>query len=144
MEVKGTNATAFTLTSSALKLQRPAWIMPEPGEPVATPGLTGTDFADSGVTTNGLALPGDQGVDLEQGRSHYYALVVPTNNAGLLRVRLDAISGNPDVYLRRCSPDRVAQYQWHCRRDPGSPTHRRGHRIRELGAPQGRGNRRAS
>ncbi len=30
----------------------------------------------------------------------YYAVIVPTNNAGLLRTELQAISGNPNLYLR--------------------------------------------
>jgi hypothetical protein len=45
-------------------------------------------------------LPIDQGIDLQLGRYHYYAVVVPTNNTGLLRVQLEGISGNPDIYLR--------------------------------------------
>jgi len=100
VEVRGTNSTAFTLTSSALALQRPIWQMPGGGEPTTTPGLAAPDFGDSGVDTNGVPLAGDQGIDLELGRYHYYAINVPTNNAGLLRVQLEGISGNPDFYLR--------------------------------------------
>lgn len=100
VEVRGTNTTSFTLTSSAVALQRPIWQMPGSGEPTTTPGLTAPDFGDSGVETNGVALAGDQGIDLELGRYHYYAVKVPTNNAGLLRVQLEGISGNPDFYLR--------------------------------------------
>lgn len=100
VEVRGTNSTAFTLTSSLLTLQRPAWQMPGSGEPTTTPGLAAPDFGDSGVDTNGVPLAGDQGIDLELGRYHYYAITVPTNNGGLLRVQLEGISGNPDFYLR--------------------------------------------
>lgn len=100
VEVRATNSTTFTLVSSALLLQRPAWQMPATGELPNTPGVTAPFFADSGVETNGVALPVDQGIDLQLGRSHYYAVVVPTNNGGLLRVQLDGISGNPDIYLR--------------------------------------------
>jgi len=100
VEVRGSNSTSFTLVSSNLALLRPAWTMPGVGEPSTTPGLTAPDFGDSGLETNGVPLPGDQGVDLEQGRYHFYAVLVPTNNGGLLRVQLDAISGNSDVYLR--------------------------------------------
>jgi len=100
VEVRGTNSTTFTLTSSALALQRPAWQMPNLGEATTTPGLTTPDFGDSGVDTNGVPLPDDQGIDLQLGRFHYYAITVPTNNSGLLRVQLEGISGNPDAYLR--------------------------------------------
>lgn len=52
------------------------------------------------MDTNGASLPDDQGVDLAQGQYHFYAIVVPQNNAGLLRTELQAISGNPNLYLR--------------------------------------------
>ena len=100
VEVRGTNTTSFTLVSSTLKLQRPAWQMPEVGAPSTTPGLTAPEFGDSGVDTNGVQQEVDGGVDLELGRYHYYAVMVPTNNGGLLRVQLEGISGNPDVYIR--------------------------------------------
>lgn len=100
VEVRGSNFTAFTLSSSPIRLQRPPWDMPVPGGAYSTPGLSAPEFGDTGVTTNGTPLSGDQGVDLEQGRYHYYAVNVPTNNGGLMRVRLDAISGNPDLCLR--------------------------------------------
>ena len=45
-------------------------------------------------------LPGDQGIDLKQGGYDYYAVLVPTTNAGLLRAELQSISGNPNLYLR--------------------------------------------
>ncbi len=100
IEVRGTNSTAFTLASSSLALQRPAWTMPGLGETSATPGLTAPEFGDSGLATTGVPLPDDQGIELQLGRSHYYAITVPTNNSGLLRVQLEGISGNPDAYLR--------------------------------------------
>jgi hypothetical protein len=100
VEVRATNSTAFTLVSSAVVLQRPAWQMPGAGEVPNTPGVTAPFFADSGVDTNGLPLAIDQGIDLPLGRYHYYAVVVPTNNGGLFRVQLEGISGNPDFYLR--------------------------------------------
>jgi hypothetical protein len=104
VEVTGTNSTAFTLTSSNLPVQRPEWVMPGPGEPVTTPGMSAPEFGDTGVDTNGIALPGDQGTDLEAGRYHYYAVHVPTNNMGLFAVQLAAISGNPDLLLRTNLP----------------------------------------
>jgi hypothetical protein len=99
VEVLGSNSATFTLTSRALVAER-TWYMPALGEPVTTPGLTAPDFGDSGVGTNGVPLAGDQGTDLPRGYSHYYAVVVPSNNVGVLRTELQALSGNPDLYLR--------------------------------------------
>ena len=96
VEVKGQNSTAFTLTSSTLELERPAWTMPSFG--------SGTAVGDTGIGTNGVALPGDQGIDLEQGYQNYYAVDVPDPNNGLLRFELRAISGNPDLYIRTNNP----------------------------------------
>ncbi len=100
VEVKGIGSTAFTLRSSPLALERPAWVMPQPGETNQTPGTTLPTFGDTGIGTNGLPLAGDQSLFLEQGSLHYYAVVVPETNQGLLRAQLEAISGNPDLYLR--------------------------------------------
>jgi len=102
VEVRASGITSYRLTSSALRLERPAWQMPAIGQSVITPGLppSGPLFGDSGVDTNGVALPGDQGVDLEQGSFHFYAVLVPSNNVGVLRTRLDAISGDPNLYIR--------------------------------------------
>lgn len=102
VDVQGQGSSQFQLSSGALLLERPAWDMPAVGGSVTTPGLPagGPLFGDTGIGTNGLPLPGDQGIDLEQGRFHYYAIVVPPNNVGVLRTRLDAISGNPNLYIR--------------------------------------------
>lgn len=100
VEVKAEGTTEFTLVSSALALERPAWVMPAPGQPVGTPGLVAPEFGDSGVDAAGQLLPGDHGLYLEDGKHHFYAIVVPTNNVGLVRVTLETISGNPDLYAR--------------------------------------------
>ncbi len=102
VEVQGQGASTFTIRSSGLLTERPAWAMPQVGGSVTTPGLAaaGPLFGDTGVDTNGVALPLDQGVDLEQGRMHYYAITIPSNNLGIVRTRLDAISGNPNLYIR--------------------------------------------
>jgi hypothetical protein len=100
VEVRGYNFTAFTLSSRALLPERPAWVMPGIGQPSTTPGLVAPNFGDSGLDTNGVALPGDQGTDLAQGGYHFYAVTVPSTNSGIMRVQLTAISGNPDLYLR--------------------------------------------
>ncbi|MCX6902709.1 MAG: hypothetical protein NTW03_04385, partial [Verrucomicrobia bacterium] len=98
---KGSGSTFYCINSSAVRLYRSPWDMPYLGGPITTTGLiSGPLFADTGVDTNGLALPGDGGVDLEQGSFHYYAINVPTNNGGLFRMVMEAISGNPDLYIR--------------------------------------------
>ncbi len=100
VEVVGIGSTEFTFTSEIVGLER-IWGMPAAGQPVTTPGLEGTlFFGDSGVDTNGAALPIDQGVDLGNGLCHFYAVNVPTGNVGVLRTELQAISGNPNLYLR--------------------------------------------
>jgi uncharacterized repeat protein (TIGR02543 family) len=104
VEVRGSGSTAFTLTSSPLTLERPAWAMPAPGEANQAPGVTLPLFGDSGVDTNGAPLSGDQSTFLQQGFLHYYAVSVPNTNYGLLRAALEALSGNPDLYLRFGAP----------------------------------------
>jgi hypothetical protein len=110
VEVRGTGLTSFTLTSSNLQLKRPALNMPPLGQPVSTPGLppSGPLFADTGVDTNGVPLPADQGTDLAQGAFDYYAITVPPTNTGILRTRLDAISGNPNLYIRVGAPSTLS------------------------------------
>jgi hypothetical protein len=103
VEVKATGTTGFTLTSSDVNLERPAWLMPQFGQLPTTPGVTPPDFGDTGVQTNGAPLPGDQGIDLNQGGLHYYAVEVPQFNGGIIRVLLEAISGNPDFYMRQAA-----------------------------------------
>ncbi|HWH70969.1 MAG TPA: hypothetical protein VNT26_16390, partial [Candidatus Sulfotelmatobacter sp.] len=110
LEVRASGATSFTLTSRTLIPNR-LWALPEPGQPSATPGLVGLECGDTGTDTNGNAVLDpqtgtvtDRGIDLEQGRVDYYAFTVPTNNVGLFRTVLEAISGNPDLFLRYGAP----------------------------------------
>lgn len=114
VEVQGQGASQFTLTSSALLAERPAWNMPAVGGSVTTPGLpaVGPVFGDTGINTNGAALPGDQGTDLAQGTFHYYAIVIPSNNVGILRTRLDAISGDPNLYIRAGNAPTLSHSQY--------------------------------
>jgi uncharacterized protein YmfQ (DUF2313 family) len=114
VEVRGAGLTTYTLTSSNLLLKRPAWAMPVQGNPVTTPGLppSGPLFGDTGVDTNGVALPGDQGTDLAQGAFDYYSVTVPPGNIGVMRTRLDAISGNPNMYIRVGAPSTLSHYQF--------------------------------
>jgi len=103
VEVKGTGATAYTLSSGPQLLTRAAWTMQLPGQPSPTPGLSGSTFGDTGVDPSGVPLPGDQGVDLARGKFHYYAIEVPPGNGGLLRTVLEAISGRPALYIRHAA-----------------------------------------
>jgi hypothetical protein len=75
--------------------------MPVAGESPTTPGVSAPLFGDSGVNTNGLPLEGDQGITLNRGFYDLYSVTVPGTNAGLLSTRLEAISGNPDLYIRK-------------------------------------------
>jgi hypothetical protein len=103
VEVKGSGSTTYSLTSSVITtntLAYPVWMMPAIGQTNTAAGLTLPMIGDSGVDTNGNPLPGDQGIDLKQGQFDYYAVIVPTNNAAVLRTVLQAISGNPNLYLR--------------------------------------------
>ena len=100
-------STTYALTSSVITtntLAHPVWVMPAVGQTNTAPGLTLPFIGDSGVDTNGNPLPGDQGIDLAQGEFDYYAVIVPTNNAAVLRTELQAISGNPNLYLRERAP----------------------------------------
>lgn len=123
LEVKATGLTAYSLVSGNLELARPAWVMPQPGHPVAAPGLdpAGPLFGDTGVSASGTPLPSDQGVDLEQDSFHYYALTVSPGNPGLLRTELIAISGNPNLYLRTNAPPTLS----HNAPGSGSPLYSR-------------------
>jgi hypothetical protein len=103
VEISASGLTAFTLTSSAITTNttaRTPWGMPAIGQTTTAPGLAPPAFGDTGVDPTGAPLPGDQGLDLAQGQYDFYAIVVPTNNAGLLRTELQAISGTPNLYLR--------------------------------------------
>ena len=99
VRVRATGLTNYTITS------RPVTIEPHPftpGGPTVWPMPTvhNLTFGDSGNDSAGNPLPGDRGVDLAQGEWHFYAVDVPNGNAGLLRTELQAISGNPDLYIR--------------------------------------------
>lgn len=99
VEVKGVGATDYELTSSAVRPER-SWTMPALGEPITTPGLSAPLFGDSGVDIGGTPLPVDQSVDLNNSFYHVYEVTVPDSNAGLLKTQLEAISGNPNLYVR--------------------------------------------
>ncbi len=91
VEVQGTGLTNYTITSQPVLLERPVWTMPA--------GHNAT-FGDSGNNSVGIPLPGDRGIDIGQDDWHFFAIDVPEGNAGLLRTELQAINGNPNLYIR--------------------------------------------
>jgi hypothetical protein len=112
VEVRGSGSTDFTLTSSALPMER-SWTMLMNGQTNRPSGLLAPEFGDSGTATNGTLLPGDHGIDLAQGKLHYYLVQVPTNNPGVLRVQLEAISGVPNLYIRTSAPPTLVHAPYH-------------------------------
>ncbi len=90
-EVEAQGSTEYSITSSPLELHRNPWAMPV---------TFNQNFGDSGLQNNGSPLPGDQGIDLTRDDWHFYAIDVPSGNGGLLRTELQAVSGNPDLYIR--------------------------------------------
>ncbi len=101
--VKASGLTEVRITTAEVRELR-HFEMPRRGEDPVLPGLQGSVFGDTGVLPDGSPIntqgAGDQGVDLSQGRFHFYRVTVPEGNAGLVRTRLEAISGNPDIYGR--------------------------------------------
>ena len=100
--VDGSSSSEYRLTSRGITRADliAEWTMPAVGEAVATPGLTTPVFGDSGYDEFGNPLPNDLGRDIAEGGYHLYSVDVPEGNGGLLRIQLDAISGNPDLYVR--------------------------------------------
>ncbi|MFO0745404.1 MAG: thrombospondin type 3 repeat-containing protein, partial [Myxococcota bacterium] len=101
VSVEGTNLSTLTLRSEEIsELQH--WDMPLRGVTPSSPGVPPPYFADSGVGPDGTPLnAGDRGRDLGQGRHHFYRVTIPPGNGGLLATYLEALSGNPDLYIRR-------------------------------------------
>ncbi len=101
LSVESTNLSTLTIRSEEItELQ--SWRMPLRGVNATTPGLTHPMFADSGVAATGQPInAGDRGRDLGQGRHHFYRVTVPPGNGGLMATYLEALSGNPDLYIRR-------------------------------------------
>ena len=84
--VIGEQTAEYTITSSNLSTVVPPWPIPLAGN---------IEFGDSGA-----GLPGDQGRDLAVGNWDFYAVDIPDGNRGLLRTVLEAINGDPDLYIR--------------------------------------------
>ncbi|HBR94826.1 MAG TPA: hypothetical protein DEA90_11750 [Opitutae bacterium] len=103
IEVAASTATEYVLSSQAITTDaiRRTWTMPVKGGVTVTPGLTAPEFGDSGIDASGNPLANDQGVDIPANQLHFYAVTIPEGNEGLFRIQLDAISGNPDLYIRR-------------------------------------------
>ncbi len=88
VEVRGGGATSYTLTSEAVTIRNAAspWVLP-----TAAAYSSAADFGDTGS------------VSLANGDYDFYAVTVPEGNLGVLRTVIEAISGNPDLYVRRAA-----------------------------------------
>ncbi|MFO0750042.1 MAG: hypothetical protein U1F43_30890 [Myxococcota bacterium] len=120
VSVEATGTAIATIDTAEVKEAR-HWTMPKKGETANVPGLTHPVFGDSGVLDDGSPVvnqgSGDQGVDLAEGTFRFYRVTVPAGNAGLMRTRIEAISGDPDLYIRRGAAPTLNQI-------PGNPYYR--------------------
>jgi hypothetical protein len=102
--VRATGNSEAVIRTREVKEDR-AWTMPLRGQNASTPGLTHPYFADTGVAPDGTPISnqgtGDSGADLGEGRYRFYRVTVPAGNGGLFRTKLEAISGDPELYIRR-------------------------------------------
>ncbi|MBL8785709.1 MAG: hypothetical protein JNJ59_12445 [Deltaproteobacteria bacterium] len=102
--VKATGNAEVRITTEEVKEAR-HWTMPKKNVNATTPGLNHPFFADTGVKDDGTPISnqgtGDQGVDLGEGKYRFYRVTIPADNGGLFRTRMEAISGNPQLYIRR-------------------------------------------
>ncbi|MCA9516172.1 MAG: thrombospondin type 3 repeat-containing protein [Myxococcales bacterium] len=102
--VTANGITHVTITTEEVKEAR-HWTMPLAGQAPTTPGVTAPVFADTGIRDDGTPISnqgsGDNGVDLGEGLYRFYRVTVPPGNGGLLGTRLEAISGDPELYMRR-------------------------------------------
>jgi hypothetical protein len=85
VEVRASGATSYTLTSEAITPH--AWTVP-----------AGT----SAYTLSATEADSDA-LDLANGDYDFYAVTVPEGNGGILRTVIEAVSGNPDLYVRRAT-----------------------------------------
>ena len=97
LELEATGATTFTLTSEPVRLLD-EWVMSSDYN---------LPIGDSGT----LSIDDDGGLALAEGTTDYFQIMVPENNGGLLRLELEAISGDPDfyVYPAACPPPITAR-----------------------------------
>jgi|GEM_PF-422376 len=80
VELTGIGGVSYHLFSNNVTLQQPAFVMPS---------TVDTDFGDTGAS----------GVDLPGGNWHFYAVTIPQDNPGILRTALEAINGDPNLYI---------------------------------------------
>lgn len=100
-------SSGYTITSKPVRPARD-WTMPIVPADFTHPGLTSPTFGDTGIDSSGKAIinpsSGDQGTDLKAGHMHFYKVVVPPNNAGLLHTKLTVFGGDdkvqPQMYIR--------------------------------------------
>ena len=127
--VQGVGITDYTISSRIISAD-PAhhsrsWSMPDaggsfPGCPDAGQAnlLPSPLFGDAGVLgpVNGVCSKvdnpstHDQGIDLAQDDWHFYRVNVPAGNGGNLRTVVEALSGKPELYIRRGSVPSLYHY----------------------------------
>ena len=114
VEVRAAGVTSYTLTSASLQLKRPGLDHAGGGRTRHHPGIAvwRTAFCRYRRVHQRHNSLGDQGTDLAQGAFDYYEIMVPANNTGVLRTRLDAISGNPKIYIRAGAPSTLSHYTY--------------------------------
>jgi large repetitive protein len=88
IDVEGVGTTDYIIRSEAVTLATTAWALP------------GVFNALAGDSNPGEPEGAANGVNLAQDDWNFYAVDVPEQNLGLLRVALEASNGNPNVYLR--------------------------------------------
>ncbi len=89
IDVEGVGNTDYIIKSQPVTLTSAPWLMP-------------TEF-NRAVGDSSEGLPSDIGIgrDLGQDLWEFYATDVPEGNLGLLRVTLESLNGNPNVFIRR-------------------------------------------
>lgn len=118
IEVKGNGITEYRLSSTLVSADpaghQRTWTMPARtgtfapcGVPYGSQLIPTPYFGDSGVlvTANGCypldnPTSHDQGTDLAEDDWHFYRVVVPDDNGGLLRTEVEGLSGTPELYIR--------------------------------------------
>lgn len=104
IEIRGNGNTTYSLTSSIVRALRPTANETAPNLTWTMPLNSNITFGDTGIKPDGTPVvnpnTGDQGTDIPSKGSHYYKIVVPPGNGGLLRSKLEALSGSTQLFIR--------------------------------------------
>ena len=107
--VQGIGITDYSITSEIISADPDrnsrSWAMPAASGSFTQPGLTAPWFGDSGIDDSGNPIinpsTGDQGTDLGENDWHFYRIVIPAGNGGILKSVVEALSGTPHLYIRK-------------------------------------------